>query len=596
MRPISRAYRVQDTTAPGFGASGGAAGVRPHWWSTLSGRLLVALVGFVFVATAAVLGVELARGRRQLLGEAHAALTGRARLVADRLARGIRERQRLVAVWPQLESAQDLAVDDVDKRLAASLAQLAANFADGTLALGFDTAGNVIAASQTRWLGRRVDPEWRASAAVETQLVDYDRRVGGVMRRDRLLIAAAPVRDRASGRPLGTIALVALWPTLVRNATSGIEDMVDVEAGPAELRSPPAHDRNELWGAPVPVVVQGLDAQVTDGLPLATALAPLQETERRLLLLALVVLAITAPAAAVVAGTTTRALNRLTAAALAVRQGGLDAPGPGTAAGSERAPVVAFEDVPAGAPAEVRVLADALLEMVRRLEVSRHELARQESLAALGSMAAVLAHEIRTPLAVLRTSADMLARRVAGDAKGEELVSLLQEETERLSRLASDLLVFARPRAPELAPADLADVAHRAAGILGDRFREAGVALEATPSPAPVRADAEQLTQAALNVLGNALEVSARGDRVQVETGVAEGEAYLRVSDQGPGIEAANLERIWLPFFTTRRGGTGLGLSIVRQILEAHGGRAEIETSPEGTRVTLIVPREEASA
>jgi signal transduction histidine kinase len=211
-------------------------------------------------------------------------------------------------------------------------------------------------------------------------------------------------------------------------------------------------------------------------------------------------------------------------------------------------------------------------------------------------MAAVLAHEIRTPLAVLRGSADMLARKVAGDAKGEELVSLLKEETERLGRLASDLLVFARPRPPQRAEADLADVARRAAGMLAGRYTEQGVALQVATSPAPVRADTEQLAQAALNVLGNALEVSKAGSAVQLETGATGREAWLRVVDQGPGIAPANLERIWLPFFTTRAGGTGLGLPIVRQILEAHGGRAEIQTSSGGTRINLILPREEGSA
>jgi two-component system sensor histidine kinase PilS (NtrC family) len=243
----------------------------------------------------------------------------------------------------------------------------------------------------------------------------------------------------------------------------------------------------------------------------------------------------------------------------------------------------------------VHVLAGALKDMLERLEQSRHELARQESLASVGSMAAVLAHEIRTPLAVLRGSADMLAKKVAGDARGEELVSLLQEETDRLSRLASDLLVFARPRPPERAAVDLTDVARRAAGMLKDRFVAAAVDLELATSPAPVLGDAEQLGQAALNLLNNALEFSPRGMEVRVETGRSAGGAFLRVADAGPGIPPESLERIWLPFFTTRRGGTGLGLPIVRQIVEAHGGRAEIDSSPgAGTRVTLILPEEAA--
>jgi two-component system sensor histidine kinase HydH len=356
---------------------------------------------------------------------------------------------------------------------------------------------------------------------------------------------------------------------LVRDNAGGA---YQVDPRPAAART-----GSRLWGQTQPLAVPGLDARVADALPLSEALAPLRQTERRLLLLALVVLAITAPTAALVAGTTTRALDRLTRAALSAHQ---------------PAARPAFADVPAGAPREVHVLAGALLEMVDRLEQSRHELARQESLASVGSMAAVLAHEIRTPLAVLRGSADMLAKKLAADARGSELVAMMQEETDRLSRLARDLLVFARPRPPEPAPTDLAAVAARAAAMLSARFGEAGVELALATRPAPVRADVEQLGQAALNLLGNALEVSPRESVVRLETGVTPGHGWLCVADQGPGIAPENLERIWQPFFTTRRGGTGLGLPIVRQIVEAHGGRTEIETSPAGTCITLILPQE----
>jgi signal transduction histidine kinase len=536
----------------------------------------------VFVATAVVLGVELARGRRQLVAEAQAGLTARAGLVADRLRRSVRERQRLLAVWPELESSRDLAVDDVDKRLAASLRQLAANFAEPTVALGLNPRGEVIAASDPAWLGDRLPGAWRAAAGLATQLLADS--VPGPWTGAPRLVVAAPVRDPASGRRLGTIVLATPWRQLVTGAAAGLPDAVLVrdDAGGQVVVDPrpdSARTGPPLRGRTLALALGGPNVYVTNAEPRTEALVSLRDTRRRLLLLALVVLAITAPAAALVAGGTTRALDRLTRAALAVRR-------------ADPRDLPSFGQVPTGAPREVHVLAGALQEMVERLERSRHELARQESLASVGAMAAVLAHEIRTPLAVLRGSADMLQKRLADDARGRELVALLQEETDRLSRLASDLLGFARPRPPERAPADLADVAARAASMLLDRYRGADVQLEVATTPAPVRADAEQLGQAALNLLGNALEVSRAGTHVRLETGAAAGKAWLRVADEGPGIPPENLERIWLPFFTTRRGGTGLGLPIVRQIVEAHGGHAEVETSPAGTRISLVLPQE----
>ena len=308
-------------------------------------------------------------------------------------------------------------------------------------------------------------------------------------------------------------------------------------------------------------------------MPARQALLPLRRTTRSLLLFAAVVLAVTLPAAVLLARSTTAELRRLTARARDVERTGradFGAPGP-------------------GAPLEVRVLAGALQSMVQRLDASRRELARQESLAAMGMMAAGLAHEVRTPLSVIRGSAEMLARRAVPASREAELSAFVMEETDRLSRLVDDLLAFARPRDPAPLPADLAAVARRVAGAPG--IGGGAVPLETRLDPAPVTGDPEQLYQVALNLVSNAVHASAPGSPVRVATFVDGAHGVLEVADRGRGMEPEEAAQAWTPFFSRRGGGTGLGLPIVRRIVEAHGGTVDLHSAPgRGTRAVVRLP------
>lgn len=536
---------------------------------TLGGRLAFALVAFV-VATATLVGaIEYVRGRRALIRRVTGELEARARLVADRVDRGLEQRRRLVAAWPELEAAQDLAVDDVDKRLASALVRLADSFGGGAVALGVDTGGTVIAASAMDWIGTPVGG--RAWARLPEPGPDEpsldltrDPALGAVV------AAAAPVTSRADGRHLGTIVLLSPWQPLLREAAGEyLGDLVvlrDTTATP---------DRRHLRSPPVSLPLDGDTVRIALAAPLDDALRPLRATRRQFALFALVLLAVTVPAGLVVARSNTAALRRLTDSARRVEAGAGDAP-------DFRAPD--------GAPREVRVLAGALSTMVQRLEASRVELAHQESLAAMGTMAAVLAHEIRTPLSVLRGSAEMLRKRAGEDERSVELVSFVEEEIGRLERLVNDLLVFARPRPPEMGLTDLAGVVGRAATALARQADEAGVALRTVLDPAPVRGDQEQLYQVVLNLATNAIE-AAPGGRVELRTGVSDRAAVLEVRDDGPGIPPERLEEVWTPFVTSRRGGTGLGLPLVRRIARAHGGDASLASAPgEGTCVRVVLP------
>jgi two-component system sensor histidine kinase HydH len=465
-------------------------------------------------------------------------------------------------------------VDDVDKRLARSLEELAQRLGGGAVALAMDTTGRVVAASSQRWIGRgaRGEPWYRAGGVAPGAT-----RVEAVPGPLPVLAVTSAVAAMEDGAALGSIVLLSPWRPLVAEAVGTEADALMVRdargrvlfrgalfarAGAAPLLS--AHA--PAGGPEVPRL------QVQVAMPTRQALLPLRRTTRSLLLFAAVVLAVTLPAAVLLARSTTAELRRLTARAREVERTGradFGAPGP-------------------GAPLEVRVLAGALQSMVQRLDASRRELARQESLAAMGMMAAGLAHEVRTPLSVIRGSAEMLARRAPPASREEELAAFVMEETDRLSRLVDDLLAFARPREPAPLPADLAAVARRVAAAPGIG---GGVAVEARLEPAPVTGDPEQLYQAVLNLVSNAVYVSPPGASVRVATSVDGDQAVLEVADEGPGMPPDQLAQVWTPFFTRRAGGTGLGLPIVRRIVEAHGGTVQLHSAPgEGTRAVIRLP------
>jgi signal transduction histidine kinase len=243
------------------------------------------------------------------------------------------------------------------------------------------------------------------------------------------------------------------------------------------------------------------------------------------------------------------------------------------------------------APDEVRVLGDAMAAMVERLERASEELAKSESLAAIGVLTKSLAHEIRTPLAVLRAGTEMLLRSPAAGPREREVSEMLQAEVERLSRLVDDLLIFGRPSPPVLGDMDLHRVADDALYALEATASEKSVDLVLEGGEAFMRGDADQLRQVVVNLVSNGVRACQEGGRVLVTTALEDGSVVLDVEDNGEGIPPDRLDEIWRPLVTTNRSGTGLGLPIVRQLVEAHGGHVEVKSTPgEGTRMRVVLP------
>lgn len=240
----------------------------------------------------------------------------------------------------------------------------------------------------------------------------------------------------------------------------------------------------------------------------------------------------------------------------------------------------------------------ALKESLQRLEAAEESLWRKDRLAALGEMSAGIGHEIRNPLGIISSSAQLLGRKFPEPEAGvRQLIDIIQEETTRLNGLITDFLTFGRPANPALRHLDLRAEARKAVDHVEGMAREKSIRLvvELPETPMPALIDADMIQQVLLNLLLNALEASRAGGAVAVRLYPAGGGLCLEVHDQGCGIPPENLSKIFNPFFTTKEKGTGLGLANAHRIVETHGGSLTVSSSPAaGTTFRLTLPRQKA--
>lgn len=235
---------------------------------------------------------------------------------------------------------------------------------------------------------------------------------------------------------------------------------------------------------------------------------------------------------------------------------------------------------------EIGELAAAFNVMTAELARAQDDLLTAAKFAFVGEVAAGVAHEIRTPLGILRGSAQMLERTIgSGEAHAGELAGMMVEEVDRLDRVVDGLLSLARPHTPVLEPTALADVLARACAFVERQAQDQQVQLvqDFTIDPGPAWCDPEQMYQVTLNLVVNALQALSSGGTITVRTlqGRA-GRVAFEVSDTGPGIPPELRERIFTPFFSLRPGGTGLGLALVQQVVQAHQGQVSADGRPEG--------------
>jgi signal transduction histidine kinase len=240
-------------------------------------------------------------------------------------------------------------------------------------------------------------------------------------------------------------------------------------------------------------------------------------------------------------------------------------------------------------------------ETVRQLRESREEIrrlyrtqmTRAEHLATLGELAAGLAHEIRNPLAGIAGVIDIIGRDLPQTSPGRQVLQEVQQEILRIKNILSDLLDYARPREPEFHAADLNATAERAVSLARQQVLSRPIQIELITGRDldSVGHDPAQIQQVLLNLLLNGIQALDGKGQIRVELASEDEFALIRVRDTGKGIAPEKLANIFRPFYTTKGGGTGLGLSLSRRIVESHGGKIEVASTPgQGTEFTVRLP------
>jgi signal transduction histidine kinase len=226
-----------------------------------------------------------------------------------------------------------------------------------------------------------------------------------------------------------------------------------------------------------------------------------------------------------------------------------------------------------GVAVENSRLFEDLTQSYADLGRAQQQLVHRERLVALGELSAVVAHEVRNPLAAIFNSLGSLQRILRPDGDAKMLLGVIQEEADRLNRIVGNLLDFARPPEPAMRTERLERVLEEAVGAaLAGGPAGVEVRREYDPDLPEVRMDPHQIRQALLNLASNAVQSMPRGGVLTVRTRSEDHLAVVEVSDSGPGVPAELRPRIFEPFFTTKATGTGLGLAVVRRIVEGHGG------------------------
>jgi signal transduction histidine kinase len=248
--------------------------------------------------------------------------------------------------------------------------------------------------------------------------------------------------------------------------------------------------------------------------------------------------------------------------------------------------------------AKTKAVADQLAAANRNLQQAEEAVRRSDRLAALGQLAAGLAHELRNPLGTIRASAEMLTRSVASENEvAREVAGFIAEEVDRTNSLVTRFLDFVRPLQLRPAAADLAQVLDRSVAMV-DReaaAREVTIYKNYSPDIPPFPLDAELMERVFYNLLVNAAQATAPGGAVTVKTRPVADNAEISVIDRGEGIEPKLLDTIFNPFFTTKADGVGLGLAICSKIVDQHGGKITVESERgKGTVFRVYLPMAEA--
>ena len=571
---------------------------------------LVVVPGVVFALIAlasARHGLEQAVGR-QLAEVAHD--------TATTIEQVLIEQHKNIRTWARQDLMREIVIGDLDKRITRFLVSLKESDAGYLDLLCADVTGRVVAASNPVLVGAlHTDSAWFRAA------LGREGFLGGPTRTSTsshaVLEIAAPVYDPdGTGKIIGVLLGLYDWQQQGAAITGRIQqevlpvklkvDVLVLDGEGRVIAEPqPALAGQDLRSAGwvsaqrhAPTVRLGFMREpLADALvgyaqleqprpdwstlvmqPLGEALAPVSHMQKRFALALAAVLLAGFGVAVLLADRMSRPLRELTRATREIAR-----------VGETR------RLVPVRSRDEIGQLAEAFNAMAAALKGAQDDLVAAAKFAFVGEVAAGVAHEVRTPLGILRSSAQILGRSLPnGNAGSRELVDMIVGEVDRLDRVVAGLLELARPHEPLIEPTALAPLVGRALDFVEGQAREKGVSIHRAFSAdrSPARCDPEQIYQVALNLVVNALQILPRGGQLTARTfAPQDGYVSFEVSDNGPGIPAELRERVFTPFFTMREGGTGLGLALVQRVVQTHQGTVTLHsTVGEGTTFRVELP------
>jgi two-component system sensor histidine kinase HydH len=585
---------------------------------TLRARLLLFALVLVAVPGAIVATISVDRARRGLEAAVGSQLAQVAGDAANGIAGSIADEASNIRAWAKQDVMREIVIADLDKRISRFLLSLKGNgrYLDF---LCTDASGRAVAASDPSLLGGEYgDRPWHRAissgqeflggpigwpgdprTAIEIAAPIYDPeepgvRIGGLLGlydwRHGSLLAEQLRQDLAEVGSTVDIAILdgdgrAIAGAWHEPGASLLGQNLRALGWTAAERGRHARRPGYVREAE-PAALVGfapLASVKPDWVALAIqsrrdALAPVYQLEHHLALILGAVLLAGLGVASLFAERISRPLRELTQATQEIARKGA----------TRQKVLVRSHD-------EIGQLATAFNTMTSQLERARDDLLAAGKLAFVGEIAAGVAHEVRTPLGIMRSSAQILRRSVGKDhPEAIELSDMIIDEVDRLDRVVGELLEVARPHEPLFELTSLAAILGRALDFVDGQAREQGIALvrDLETKPCVARCDPEQIYQVALNLIVNALQILPRGGTVAVRTlSGPDGHVAFEVEDDGPGIPPELQERIFAPFFTQRAGGTGLGLALVQQIVQAHQGSVVVDSNPgHGARFRVELP------
>jgi signal transduction histidine kinase len=573
--------------------------------------LLVVVPGVVFALIALVSarhGLEGAVGR-QLAEVAHDTATTVEQVLI--------QQHKNIRTWARQDLMREIVIGDLDKRITRFLVSLKQGDTSYLDLLCADASGRIVAATNPALVGAlHTDSAWFRAALRREDFLSGPTRTSTTSH--AVLEIAAPVYDPdGTGKIIGALLGLYDWERQGAAITERIQrellplrlkaDVLVLDGEGRVIAEPqPALAGQDLrtvgWvsaqrRAPTTVGLGFVREPLADALvgyaqldqprpdwsalvmqPLDEAMAPVSRMQKRFALALAGVLLAGFGVAVLLADRMIRPLRELTRATQEIAR-----------VGETRRPV------PVRSRDEIGQLAEAFNAMAAELKGAQDDLVAAAKFAFVGEVAAGVAHEIRTPLGILRSSAQILGRSLPnGNAGSHELVDMIVGEVDRLDRVVAGLLELARPHEPLIEPTALAPLVGRALDFVEGQAREKGLTIHRAFSAdrSAARCDPEQIYQVALNLVVNALQILPRGGQLTARTfPPKDGCVSFEVSDNGPGIPAELRERVFTPFFTMREGGTGLGLALVQRVVQTHQGTVTLHsTMGEGTTFRVELP------